>query len=374
MEQLGARIRQRLVPSGFATQRQLAAAVGMKPDALSRALSGERGFSITELVAIGEALHVSVHWLATGDSDPRELSVAARHGYDHVQQARVQVDWSASRPVLENIAMAYEQVQDRSLPRLGSPVPSDASIARSRLIANCGEDFTRSLADAIEASFAVDVVRAAEVDGGFTIGIGRRTVLAVSNTSNWFHQNFSLAHELGHVAAGSMARIDAPSANLEAVERAANSFAADLLLPRSEMRSRDWLRMSPAEVAKFIWDFGVSTKTLASRLESCRIDAGGLGLELRRQPTQRYLRQHLSIAGADENELITRRMQTASRRRFPIGLLSAHRDAVVEGELHAETLAWMLGEPVDAIEAELRPSDDIDDGVDELAALLGFEE
>lgn len=375
MDSIGTRIRDRMAELGVPSQRELARTVDMKPDALSRAMSGERGFSITELVALAETLNTSLHWLATGSVDPNELSVAARHGYDHSRQSRVAVDWPASRPVLENIAVAYEQV-DRDLPvRIGGPIPRAARDVRQCLEAASGDSFVRVFADAIEAAFPVDVVRASEVDGGFTIQVGRRTILAINDTSNWFRQNWSLAHELGHVAAGTMGSIAAPSQDLDRSERNANAFAAELLLPAAHVKAQQWHEMTHTDVAEFIWQHGISTKALASRLEALRIDIGAVGWELRSESTQRFIRKHLINTGESAETLISTRMQEAGSRRFPIGLLTAHRDAIEDGRLHGGTLAWMLDDDVDEIEAELLPTPSADPtAVDELSALLGFEE
>jgi Zn-dependent peptidase ImmA (M78 family)/transcriptional regulator with XRE-family HTH domain len=375
MESIGDRIRGRLDASEVASQRELASLVGMTPDALSRALRGERGFSIVELQSISSVLAVSMHWIATGTPDPNELRIAARHGYDHAQQARIAVDWRAARAVLEDIAVAYEQV-DRDLPvRIGPAVPRAAAQVRRLLVERSGEGFVRSFADAIEQTFAIDVIRASEISDGYSISIGRRTVVAVSDTSNWFRQNWSLAHELGHVALGTMSSIDAPTNDVDPAERAANAFAAELLLPARMMRGLDWRTITAADVATLLWSTGVSAKALASRLQTLRVDVGALEFELRNPSTQRYLHRHLDVPGQSTDEIVSRRMQDAGSRRFPIDLLTAHRDAIEEGRIHAGMLAWMLDDDAADIEAELAPgSDSGDDSAADLARLLGLEE
>ena len=71
----------RTLPAGT-TQKDIAAQVGMTPDAFSRALKGERGFSAVELANLAELLHVDVYFLITGAADPNRLVLAARHSYD----------------------------------------------------------------------------------------------------------------------------------------------------------------------------------------------------------------------------------------------------------------------------------------------------
>src|SRR5690625_5969486 len=69
-------------------QKQLAERVGMTPDALSRALSGQRGFAAVELAAIAAELDADVHELITGTADPHRLVLSARHSFDHETGAR----------------------------------------------------------------------------------------------------------------------------------------------------------------------------------------------------------------------------------------------------------------------------------------------
>jgi hypothetical protein len=49
-------------------------------------------------------------------------------------------------------------------------------------------------------------------------------------------------------------------------------------------------------------------------------------------------------------------MREARQRRFPQHLVKAHSHAVSSGSLPPDTLAWMLGEPVDLIRDELAPA------------------
>ena len=77
MAEVGVRIRAAM-PAGM-SQRQLAERAGMTPDALSRALNGQRGLSPTEVAKIAETLGADTHWLITGAPDPFSLTVAARH-------------------------------------------------------------------------------------------------------------------------------------------------------------------------------------------------------------------------------------------------------------------------------------------------------
>src|SRR5690625_5325717 len=59
-------------------QKQLAERVGMTPDALSRALSGQRGFAAVELAAIAAELDADVHELITG-TDRKSTRLNSSH-------------------------------------------------------------------------------------------------------------------------------------------------------------------------------------------------------------------------------------------------------------------------------------------------------
>src|SRR5664279_6646069 len=64
------------------TQRDIAALIGMTPDAFSRSVNGTRSFSSVELAKIAELLRVDVYWLITGNDDPNRLMLFARHTFD----------------------------------------------------------------------------------------------------------------------------------------------------------------------------------------------------------------------------------------------------------------------------------------------------
>lgn len=100
-------MKEALVASGL-TQAELARRVAMSESALSKALGGVRPFAAVELAEIGCALDSSVHYLITGESDPFEVRVAARHDYDRVSRTYA-TDSDSDRGVLEGIALLYRQ-------------------------------------------------------------------------------------------------------------------------------------------------------------------------------------------------------------------------------------------------------------------------
>jgi len=358
------------------TQAELAAQVSMTPDALSRSLSGQRGWAITELVAVAGALGTSTHWLATGEADPFPVRVAARHGYDHDAKMHASIDWQTARSVLDDVALAYEQVEASraTMSRTQSIAGLAPATTRAALVRTGGPEFVRDLADVVAGTFDVDVVRVAGVTSGYSLIAGQQKIIVVSDTSNWFHQNWSIAHELGHFSASSTQPLDAPDANVTNHEIAANAYAAELLLPEARLRQTDWGMVPLAEVGDLVWQSGVSTKSLLTRLRALRIPLAPRLEAALTQSTQRFLRSHAPLVRASERDEISVRMAEASTRRFPMSLLTAHRDAIEAGRLPASTLAWMLSDDPNDIEAELVPQRDLMDevAVDELASILGF--
>ncbi|MFD3509305.1 ImmA/IrrE family metallo-endopeptidase [Nocardia sp. NPDC058666] len=84
---------------------------------------------------------------------------------------------------------------------------------------------------------------------------------------NWFRSNWSLAHELAHLALGHHAGDHVPG---EAEELPADEFAANLLLPEELVRQHDWQSMGEQELARFLWETGVSTVVVKNRLATLK--------------------------------------------------------------------------------------------------------
>jgi Zn-dependent peptidase ImmA (M78 family) len=351
--QLGERIAARidaLVPR--TTRKAFAARVGMKDDALSRALSGQRGISSLELVAIAEALDADIHELVTGVPDPRRVTVLARHDYDGASMTRSVPTWETDEAVLENVRIAVTQAQvEVSGPAVATP--ADPEEMRRML----GEGFTRPFIDRIEETLGVHVVRVAEIGTAYTGLFSGLSIITIPAKGNWFRENWDLAHELGHLAGRTS-------------EDSANAFAAELLLPAGLMKSVDWVEASPQTVADFLWDTGVSTEALRHRLSALGLMTDRLK-RLLAAPTQRLLRSARSWSHAFGDE-ITERMDAAARRRFPLPLQEAHERRIEAGEIGPAYLAWMRGVDEQWIADAYEP---VGSGVDveDLARALGVD-
>lgn len=357
---IGDRIRARMAQAygeNF-TQSDLANAVRMTPDALSRALNGQRQFATLELVRIANFLQTSMHWLATGDEDPASTKVAARHTYDTATRRHESIDWSAERTAIETVATAYTQAFRSEPERLLVDIPESPEEAR-RLLLDFDQEFVRRFAESVEAVFGVEVVRVQEASRSYSIEVVGRRVVVVPPHVNWFHQNFSIAHELGHFSSGNLEPIEVEPVASNESERAANSFAAELLLPRTDLSSIDWSNISQTDFADRLWRWGVSTDFVKRRLASLGIVPREEIREVLNMSTQKALRRHLVVDEAtmwvDE---ITDRMDRANTRRFPKGLIRAHMEAVAEGRLRPTFLAWMLETDARELERELGPVDE----------------
>lgn len=361
-DQIGERVRQQMAdvqPSK--TQQDMAVAVKMAPDALSRALNGQRQFATLELVRIANYLQTSMHWLATGEPDPAATRVAARHTFDTRSLRHEAIDWSAERTAIETVAAAFTQAfRDQARPSL-PVIPASAAEAREVLTAH-DPNFVRSFAEAVESVFGVEVVRIPEATRPYSIEVVGRRIIVVPPHVNWFYQNFSIAHELGHFASGNLEPIEEAPVATGAAEVVANAYGAELLLPERDMQSVDWSSMARVDIANNLWRWGVSTDAVKRRLAALRIVPGDEVREVLNLSTQKALRRHWTEEDSSMwVDSITDRMDRANTRRFPTELIRAHMQAVAEGRLRPTYLAWMLGTDAAALESELGPTDDSPD-------------
>lgn len=350
----------RALPQGK-TQKEVAASVRMTPDAFSRALKGERGFSAIELASLAEVLHEDVHYLITGEPDPNRLVLAARHDYDQNTRERSVNGYEEDRQILADIALAYRQAGQEGVQP--SRIPADLDDVRQAL----GADFVRDLLERLEERCGIDVVRVSELSTSYSFHVGERAVIAIPGQGNWFRENWDMAHELGHLVLGHEGVIQ-HDGEVDGPERKANAFAAELLLPKSEMDSIDWVGLSAEDLASKVWQWGVSTHALRTRITALGLRVHQRVYDLLQTSTQGLLRRHWrSDSLADE---ITQRMQDASQRHFPLWLQEAHLDRVAEGAIPKGTLAWMLGVAEEELDVET-PSAPAPVSAAELDALLG---
>ncbi len=346
---VGERVRARM-PEGL-SQRKLATAVGMPPDALSRALNGQRGFSSIELARLAEALGVGLQWLITGQEDPLRADVAARHAWDALRAERLNPGREADDEIIEKVIAVYHEAYPDGPPR-SQELPSEPDMLRGQL----GDGFARRIAELVETTFAIDVIRVPELSTDYSLRIGDRSVVLLVSTASWFRNNWSVAHELGHLALGHHAGDAVEVEN----ERPANDFAAELLLPEAWMRRIKWARLDERGLAEIIWETGVSVEAMRNRLRELHIRAGAVVDAALKQSTQRLLRPHAKLIADSDTDVdpIVERETESTGRRFPLHMLSDLSQRVGAGLADPYVLAWAMGVPVDEIDFP-EPDDDL---------------
>ena len=104
MDTIGARVKETLRGRGL-SQAELARSIDLGESALSKS-----AFSAVELAEVADRIGVSMHWLVTGEPDPYELRLVARHDYDHSSRT-YSCDVSGDRETLESIALLYRQAR-----------------------------------------------------------------------------------------------------------------------------------------------------------------------------------------------------------------------------------------------------------------------
>lgn len=317
------------------TQKALAEQTQMTPDAMSRALRGQRGFAAVELADVARALDEDVYFLITGEPDPSQLAFAARHSFDHETKTRSVGGLEDDKNILDKIQAAYELAgKIDATPEL----PASPAAFREVLGSGFVERFTEGL-----EGLGVDVVVLSELSTAYSFTVTGRKIIAVNGSGNWFNENWSIAHELAHHALGHK-DVRPGSDNVDSFEARANSFAAQLLLPEASMRAFDWRSKSYKDLVDFIWETGVSTNTVKVRLNTLSIVPSKEISEALELTTQGILRKHWSNSWqAQGPDKITDRMARASMRSFPTWLRSSHLQRIESGKLNKGHLAWMLG-------------------------------
>ncbi|SON59281.1 hypothetical protein MSIMFI_00764 [Mycobacterium simulans] len=343
----------------------------MTPDAFSRSLNGARSFSSIEIARLADELGQDVHWLITGQPDPMRPRLAARHFYDPDTRSHEVPDREQDEAVLLDIALAYRQAYPHDTGSSRWKQPTTVEEIRDRLQPN----FVRPFIERVEQNLGIDVVRLKEISHSYTLTIGSHTVIVIPASGSWFYENWSIAHELGHVAAQDM-DTDLPTTKRREHETRANAFAAELLLPIHDVKPVAWSTVTKEQLAQFLWDHGVSMIALQNRLAALRIRMPELITRWAAAGTFHLLRlagENLDGKGTPSGHLVAERRRGASERRFPIGLQEAHMKRIAHGQLGNETLAWMLGVDVDRLDTEIdAPPEPATVDAGHLAEMLGF--
>lgn len=334
---------------GTRTQRALADAAGITPDALSRALNGTRGFSLSEITRIAQVLSVDVAWLITGAPDPHRVEFAARHAWDADTRQRSNPREADDTPLLDSVVALYRAAFPEAAPS-SRALPGSAAEVRAAL----GDDSVGRFAQIVEQELDVDIVRIPDLSTAYSLRVGGRGIIVLNTTPNWFYSNWSLAHELAHLVLGhhdESGGRQKGEATLNQHERAANAFAADLLLPEDLMRAQPWAAMTFDQLGAFLWATGVSSKTLRYRIQNLRITVAAdvaSALESSTFDVLRSAEAQLQPPLSNSRAIAERRQQ-ATAIRYPLALVEALTTQVERGIADPRMLATVLTISVDDV-------------------------
>ncbi len=260
---VGRRIRLARESKGW-SQAQLAALLRRTPTSISYWEGGQRSPGLEDIVGLAEVLGVPASQLLPS-RPPRVL-------------ARAQAEELA----IEDLASVVDMLLDRyeaqpslpPVPHLGSPNPAEAAAVARRA---AGQIDPPIAVEPIMDHFNVRFIREPLPDAlsGLVIFIGETPLVAVDAKELKERQRFTAAHELGHVL---LAHHDTFHVDLDHSdgippeynwrhERAANEFAASLLMPAPNVRNdvQQLVNVNPVALAR---RYEVSVQAMSIRLST----------------------------------------------------------------------------------------------------------
>ena len=100
---------QECVAKSGLTQSDVASAIDLTSSQLSKSLGGTRQFSAVELAELASLMNVSMYWLVTGETDPMDYTLAARHDYDSEEKRYLAGGFEDDKQILDDVALIYRQ-------------------------------------------------------------------------------------------------------------------------------------------------------------------------------------------------------------------------------------------------------------------------
>ncbi|MDO5747716.1 MAG: XRE family transcriptional regulator [Actinomycetaceae bacterium] len=359
------RVRRCLKQSGK-SQAEVASILGISESKFSKSVNGLRRFSAVEYAELADLFGVSFYWLVTGEEDPRGHKLAARHDFHDDDKSYSLEGMEADKQLIEDIALIYRQAYASAEQDVPTPVRAFTTVDELRGLLPL--DFATDMVRSVNSLPRIDVLVLDIVGPSYTLRVAGRYVIIVKRTARWFRQNFSIAHELGHIAADDFD--DGEHCSKNGQERAANAFAAELLMPKRLLGAEDWQNMSEGELANLVWQYRVSTQALKVRLNSLKIATSSkvqASLEL---ATFALLRKYLKKNGGSDPFSVASRYGSASERFIPTSLLEAVEAAVMKGDAPKESLAYLLDTSPDEIELFAMAEPDVEVELDILKGLF----
>lgn len=348
-------IRERIVDllrtSGL-SQGEYAALIAATPDKLSKSLAGKRKFTATELALAAEHAGTTVDWLLRG-VHPASPAIAARTAVA-VPPDAVEID-----AVVGRFTDAAHQIElldgPRDLCNLPTLVDSTSYVAQGERLAvdaramlsqeSRGGDPGELIPD-LESVFDIDIAVTSlpgDLDGCAWQSATERFI-AVERDQPRVRQNFTLAHELGHILAGDAQELiseEDPARHADRYsEKRANAFAAGFLMPADGIRETVGSTGGTLTVISFatmVAKYGVSPLSLSWRLVNLNL------LSKEDRPVWGSVSAERCLVRAGVPETAAKTMCEAQPERIPPRLEHRHRELFANGETSARPLAHLLG-------------------------------
>jgi|ERR1017187_1051603 Zn-dependent peptidase ImmA (M78 family)/lambda repressor-like predicted transcriptional regulator len=343
------------------SQRALAAAIGLDPSTLSKALSGKRGFKPLELALISETLGIPVQRLLADDAEAAEReSVAARvqpGSSPAVERALARVRQMLELDdLLSSLGSTALPVHRPQWHPRGQPYRQGELLAeRLRIQLGLGDaDLPTEvslLAADVEDKCNIDVAIEPLERGLDGLAITRQgyCLIMISSSIAAHRQRNTIAHELGHLMASDHGDIVDENINYSRTpeESRANAFAAAFLMPANALRIAFGDQSAPTEqlIADLLARFRVSLDALAFRLHNLNIiDAAG------RDTVRRMSSARIALRQGRASDL-----QARHEWRWPGGLLRRAVEAYVNGQISIRPIAQLVNVDPDTLLEELAP-------------------
>ena len=347
------RVRQ-LIEESDLTHTEFGARIGLEKTKLSKSLAGRRRFTFLELALAAQQGGVTVDWLLTGTED--DFAAAARTGADGVASASLSRarELTNLREALEGFGFP-QQIRFEAGDLKGNrwALQGIDLAKRLRHSFHSPVEQAANLATLIETDLGVDVAiqPLGQLDGLAAATGSARLILAATSTVP-ARQRFTLAHELGHLAASDDQQLHTDE-NVYARdgegEMRANAFAAELLMPEAALADR--VHRGSRWFEELTWELRVSPTVLAHRLGNLKLID-----EAERDRLLTVDMDHV-VATLDRQQDYAARVAEASQPRIPTlllrDLLAAHR----QGHTTLLPVAALMGMSADDLRAQLTKSE-----------------
>lgn len=251
--------------------------------------NGEREVKASELSLFSKTYFCKISNFLTGDSDtstsPQFLWRNAPEGQKKMEFETRLFQYAEHGVFLEKILGERKRHQLSKLIAGPEDAGTDASISdfsnRISTTLGLGKRPAFSLQKVLEQDFHVKVIYydlGKDGSAACTLDNNLGAVIVINSTEVPWRRNFDLAHELFHLLTWGFASPQRLSSeeDFEAIERKADLFASNLLLPSAEVEKEIHDRvkegkLSYGDLVDISRDFGVSTKALIYRMRNLRM-------------------------------------------------------------------------------------------------------